>query len=383
VPRRVARPTGSGVRIRKVSSKADLRRFVVLPYRLYRNDPVWVPPLRVEQMRQCNPLRNPMLAHCTVQLFLAEDNDQVVGRIAAFVDHLAVRHWGEPIGLFGSFECVQDPAVSRLLLETAREWLRGQGMRSMRGPWSFASQEWGLVVEGFDIPPVIMAPHNPPWYHDHLLAFGLAKVKDLLVYEADTAKGYRIPERYLTVTDLVQKRHRITVRSVNTKRLEEDIAVLVDVANRSISRNWGFYPATREEGRALARDIRPILDPELVLIAEGPAGDPIGFAITLPDINVLLRGLDGRLLPFGWLRLLTGRKGLTQYRMWAIGVVPEYQQRAVDALLYRRTHDVLAPRGNVRLEANYILEDNARMTNAMRNLGLRQIRRYRVYERPI
>ncbi|HVN30989.1 MAG TPA: hypothetical protein VMT45_03300 [Thermoanaerobaculaceae bacterium] len=372
------------VKVRRVAARADLRRFVGLPYRLYRNDPVWVPPLRTEQRKQCDSRRNPMLDHCTVELFLAEDgNTHVVGRVAAFVDHLAVRHWGDPVGLFGSFECSNDPVASRLLLEAAREWLRGQGMRSMRGPWSFASQEWGLVVEGFERPPVIMAPHNPPWYNDHLLAFGLAKAKDLLVYVADTTEGYRIPERYLTVTDLVQKRYGITVRPVNMKHLEKDIAILVEVANRSISSNWGFYPATEAEGRALARDIKPILDPELVLIAEDSAGEPIGFAITLPDINVLLRGLNGRLLPLGWWRLLTGRKRLSQYRMWAIGVVPEYQQRAVDALLYRRTHDVLNPRGNVRLEANYVLEDNVRMTNAMRNLGLEQIRRYRVYEMPI
>jgi GNAT superfamily N-acetyltransferase len=324
-----------------------------------------------------------MLDHCTVALLLAEDGGEVVGRISAFVDHLAVRHWDDPVGLFGSFECVNDTEVSRSLLEKAREWLRGQGMRSMRGPWSFASQEWGLVIEGFETPPVIMAPHNPPWYNDHLLAFGLEKAKDLLVYEADTGEGYRIPERYLTVTDMVQERYGITVRPVNMKHLEEDIAILVEVANRSLSDNWGFYPATEAEGRALAHDIKPILDPELVLIAEDSAGQPIGFAITLPDINVLLRGLEGRLLPFGWFRLLTGRKQLRQYRMWAIGVVPEYQRRAVDALLYRRTHDVLKPRGKIRVEANYVLEDNARMTNAMRNLGLQQIRRYRVYEMPI
>jgi hypothetical protein len=371
------------MRIRQVASRRDLRHFVGLPYRLYRNDPVWVPPLRTEQRKQCDPRRNPMLAHCSVQLFLAENDGEVVGRIAAFVDNLAVRHWGESVGLFGSFECVSDPDASRPLLEAAREWLRGQGMRSMRGPWSFASQEWGLVVEGFDRPPVIMAPHNPPWYNDHLLAFGLAKAKDLLVFLADTGEGYRIPDRYLTVTDLVQKRYGITVRAVNMNHLEEDIAILVEVANRSLSGNWGFYPATEAEGRALAHDIKPILDPKLVLIAEDSAGEPIGFAITLPDINVLLRGLNGRLFPFGWWRLLTGRKTLSQYRMWAIGVVPEYQQRAVDALLYRRTHDVLNPRGNVRVEANYVLEDNVLMTNAMRNLGLRLIRRYRVYEMPI
>jgi hypothetical protein len=371
------------MRIRQVASRRDLRRFVELPYRLYRDDPVWVPPLRAEQKKQYDRRRNPMLDHCTVKLFLAEDGGEVVGRVAAFVDHLAVRHWGEPVGLFGSYECVDNREVSGALLEAAREWLREQGMHSMRGPWSFASQEWGLVVEGFETPPVIMAPHNPRWYNDHLLAFGLAKAKDLLVYVADTGEGYRIPERYLTVTDLVQARYGITVRSADMKRLQEDIAILIEVANRSIARNWGFYPATEAEGRALARDIRPILDPELVLIAEGAGGEPIGFAITLPDINVLLRGLNGRLWPFGWWRLLTGRRKLTQYRMWAIGVVPEYQQRAVDALLYRRTHDVLTPRGDVRLEANYILEDNVRMTNAMTNLGLAQIRRYRVYEMPI
>ncbi|MBZ5589855.1 MAG: N-acetyltransferase [Acidobacteriia bacterium] len=371
------------MKLRRVTSKAELTRFIELPYRLYRDDPVWIPPLRTEQRKQVDRRRNPMLDHCSVELFLAEDRSKTVGRIAAFVDHLAVRYWGEPVGLFGSFECIDDRAASRLLLEAAQEWLRGQGMRSMRGPWSFASQEWGLVVEGFDLPPVIMAPHNPPWYNDHLLAFGLGKAKDLLVYVADTGKGYRIPARYLEITESVQRRYGITVRPVNTKRLEEEIAVLVEVANRSIARNWGFYPATEAEGRALARDIKPILDPDLVLIAEGPDGKPIGFAITLPDINVLLRGLDGRLLPFGWWRLLTGRGRLTQYRMWAVGVVPEYQARAVDAILYRRTHEVLTARGDVRVEANYILEDNVRMTNAMRNLGLEQIRRYRVYEMPI
>lgn len=371
------------MKIRRVDSSAGLRRFAELPYRLYRDDPVWVPPLRAEQRKQFDRRRNPMLDHCTVELFLAEDGGRTVGRIAAFVDHLAVRHWGEPVGLFGSYECEDDREASRLLLDAAREWLRGRGMRSMRGPWSFASQEWGLVVEGFELPPVIMAPHNPPWYNDHLLAFGLAKVKDLLVYVADTGKGYAIPARYLEITRAVQERLGVTVRRVDVKHLERDISTLVDVANRSIARNWGFYPATEAEGRALARDIRPILDPELVLVAEAADGKAIGFAITLPDINVLLRGLNGRLLPFGWWRLLTGRRRIAQYRMWAIGVVPEYQARAVDALLYRRTHEVLSPRGDVRLEANYILEDNARMTNAMANLGLEQIRRYRVYEMKI
>jgi len=371
------------MRVRRVDSKADRRAFVELPYRLYRDDPIWVPPLRLEQRNQIDARRNPMLDHCTVQLFLLEDDGKVIGRVSAFVDHLAVQHWGKPVGLFGSYECVRDSEASRLLLDAARGWLRERGMPSMRGPWSFASQEWGLVVEGFEPPPVIMAPYNPPWYNDQLLAFGLAKAKDLLVYVADTTEGYDIPRRYLELTDRVQRRYGIAVRSVDVKKLDAEVATLVDVANRSIAQNWGFYPATAAEGRAMARDMRQIIDPEVVLLAEERDGRAIGFAISLPDINVLLRGLGGRLLPFGWLKVMRGIKRLKQYRMWALGVVPEYQRRAVDALLYRKTYEALYPRGGVRLEANYVLEDNAPMNNALHNLGLTLLRRYRVYEMAI
>ncbi len=372
------------MRILPVRSRADLRRFVDLPYRLYRDDPVWVPPLRLEQRQRVDPKRNPMLRHCTCEPFLATDDaGRVVGRVAAFVDKLALEHWGRPIGLFGSYECIDDAGVSAALLGAARDWLRGRGMSVMRGPWSFASQEWGLVVEGFTPPPVLMAPYNPAFYNDQLLAFGLTKAKDLLAFVADTTTGYRIPERYLALTDRVQERYGVTVRSIDMRRLEEEVTTIVGLANRSIAENWGFYPATAEEGKAMARDLRMVVDPEIVMIAEDARGVPIGFAITLPDLNVLLRGLGGRLLPFGWLKLLRGRKHLKQFRMWAIGVVPEYQRRAVDALLYRRVHEVLSPRGGVRLEANYILEDNAAMINAMENLGLDPLRRYRVYEMAI
>jgi len=368
--------------IQRVATKNDLRRFIELPYRLYRGDPNWVPPLRSEQWGQFDRQRNPMLDHCTYDLFLLLDGGQVVGRIAAFVDHLGVEHWGQPIGLFGSYECVDDLQGARMLLEAARAWLREHGMTTMRGPWSFASQEWGLVVEGFTPPPVIMAPYNPPYYNDHLTSFGLQKAKDLLVYYVDAREGYRIPERYLVLTDTVQRRLGVTVRAVDMKHLEEDVAKIVQISNIAIAPNWGYYPVTEAEGRAMARDLRQIVQPEAVLIAEGPHGEAIGFAITLPDINVLLRGLNGRLWPFGWLKLLWGLPRLKQYRMWALGVVPEYQRKAVDALLYRRTHEALHPRGE-RMEINYVLEDNAPMLNALHRLGAKPLRRYRVYEMAI
>jgi GNAT superfamily N-acetyltransferase len=323
-----------------------------------------------------------MLNHCTYALFLAVESGQCVGRISAFVDHLALDHWKQPIGLFGSFECVEDNAVSAGLLNAARDWLRAKGMTSMRGPWSFASQEWGLVVEGFTPSPVILAPYNPPYYNDFLTQFGLDKAKDLLVYVIDAREGYQIPARILELTKKVEKRYNVRVRPVDMRRLETDVVTILNLANESISDNWGFYPVTEEEARVMAHDLRQIIRPQAVLIAETAAGRPIGFAMTLPDVNIILKGLNGSLLPFGWLKMLTQLPRLNQYRMWALGVIPEFQGKAIDTLLYRATYEAIYT-DRIRLEINYVLEDNDRMNNALMKLGVKHLRRYRVYEMSI
>jgi ribosomal protein S18 acetylase RimI-like enzyme len=368
--------------IRKVEGKADLRRFIEFPYWLYRDDPIWVPPLRSDQWGQFDPKRNPMLDHCQYDLFLLVDGKQVIGRISAFIDSLAVEAWGEPIGLFGSYECIDNEEGAQMLLAAACDWLRKRDMTAMRGPWSFASQEWGLVIEGFEPPPVILAPYNPPYYIDQLTAFGLRKVKDLIVYYVDAEEGYEIPERYLTLTDRVMARYGVTVRSVDMSRFEEEVAAIVGVINTSIADNWGFYPVTQDEARVIAHDLKQIINPATVLIAEDRDGQAIGFSIPIPDVNTILHKMNGRLLPFGWLKLLLGMPRIRQYRLWALGVLPEYHRKGVDALLYRRTYEVLRP-ANARIEVNYVLEDNVPMNNALRRLGVRDLRRYRVYEMPI
>lgn len=370
------------MQIISVQTPEDLKAFIELPYQLYKNDPVWVAPLRSEQAAQFVPAKNPMLDHCTYTLFLAKEGDRVVGRISAFLDHLALDHWKQPIGLFGSFECIEDEQVGLALLGAARDWLAEKGMKAMRGPWSFASQEWGLVVEGYTPDPVIMGPYNPPYYNDYLLKFGLQKAKDLMVYVIDAKDGYQIPERYLTLTDKVQKRYGIKVRPVNMKNLEADVVAIMDLANTSISDNWGFYPVTNAEARALAHDLKDVINPKGALIAEDCNGKPIGFAISLPDINLLIKGLDGRMGPRLIWRMLFKLPHLHQYRMWALGVVPEYQSRAVDTLLYRATYEGLyCP--TTRMEINYVLEDNDRMNNALYKLGVKNLRRYRVYEKTL
>lgn len=368
--------------IRPVENRRDLKAFIDLPYQLYRRDPVWVAPLRSDQEAQFDPNQNPLLEHCKWRLFLLESDGKPIGRIMAMVDTLANDYWKNPIGLFGYFESPRDPEAAFLLLDAAREWLRMQGMQSMRGPWTFVSQEWGTVIEGFEPSPVVMAPYNPPFYGQLLEGFGLHKAKDLLCWEVSAADGYRIPDRILDLTDAIARRYRIHVRTLDMKRFEAEVKLIEELSNVSISGNWGYSPVTEAEVRATARDLRPVIQPEAVLFAEDDDGRPVGFAIAIPDVNRLLKGMRGSLLPFGWLKLLIGIPGLRRYRMFALGVIPEYQGKAVDSLIYRALYEKLyCP--EFWMEVNYVLEDNYRMVNAVKKLGARLLRRYRVYEMAI
>ncbi len=368
--------------IHKVENAGDLKTFIQFPYHYYKNDPVWVAPLRSELAGQFNLEKNPFLAHCTYALFLLMDNGLPVGRIAAFVDHLAVDFWQSPIGLFGYYECLSSVDYSKKLLDTARDWLLSQGMKFMRGPWSFVSQEWGSVVEGFEPSPVVMSPYNPPIYNQHYVDFGLEKVKDLLVYMIDAHKGYQIPERILKLTDKVADRYKVNTRMLNMKNLDKDVETIISLSNASLITNWGYSPVTDDEVRAVVRDLKQIIHPKAVIFAEDVNGKPVGFAIAIPDINVILRGLNGRLLPFGWIKMLRQLPKIRQYRMFALGVIPEYHGKGIDSLLYRALYELIfSP--DLKLEINYVLEDNAPMNNAIMKLGAEPYRRYRVFEMKI
>jgi GNAT superfamily N-acetyltransferase len=367
------------MKIIPVTSQKLLHAFIALPYRLYRNDPLWVPPLRSEVRAQFDPRKNPFLDHCDYQLFLLEQGGTFVGRIAAFVDSVANAYWGEPVGLFGYYECPPDLDASRLLLDSAREWLAAKSMKIMRGPWSFVSQEWGAVVEGFAPQPVIMAPYNPPFYIDHFNAFGLEKVKDLLVYVIDAREGYQIPERILQLTDRVAEKFHIRTRPLDMKNYDRDVETFLDLSNDSLAQNWGYAPVTPSEATALARDLKSILHEKAVIFAEDEAGRAVGFGVALPDINQILIKMNGRMLPFGWLRLLSGLPKLTHYRMFALGVIPEYHGKAIDSLIYRALYEsIFSP--DLRMEINYVLENNGPMNNAILKLGARPLRRYRIFD---
>jgi GNAT superfamily N-acetyltransferase len=365
-----------------VRTKKELNTFINLPYILYKGDPNWIAPLRSDVAGQFDPITNPLLDHCEYELFLLWEDKKVVGRIAAFVDTLAVDYWQEKIGLFGYYECPDDPAASKMLLDTAAQYLLQKGMTIMRGPWSFVSQEWGSVVEGFSPEPVVMSPYNPPYYNQYYEAFGLSKVKDLLVYYIDARENYQIPDRILSLTDKVARRYGVRVRQMDVKNFDRDVQTVIELSNESLAVNWGYSPVTEAEVKAMARDMKPVLHPKAVLFAEDSQGKPIGFAIAIPDINQLIKGLNGHLLPLGIFRLLFGLSRLTQYRMFALGVIPEYHGKGIDSLIYRALYEsCYSP--TVRMEINYVLEDNYSMNNAIIKLGAKPLRRYRVYEKQI
>ncbi len=362
-----------------VKTASAKNTFIDLPYRLYKDDPVWVPPLKDEQRGQFDLVRNPLLEHCEYELFLLQEGGKAIGRIAAFIDRLALAAWGEPVGLFGYFESPNDYTASRLLLDTARDWLLEHGMQRMRGPWSFVSQEWGAVVEGYKPSPVVMAPYNPPFYNDQFSLYGLVKVKDLLVYIVDVKDGYEIPKRILTLTDRVAERYHVRVRPLDMQKYDQEVETIISLSNQSLVNNWGYSPVTEAEVRAMAHDLRPIIHPKAVLFAEDRERKPIGFAIAIPDVNQILKGMNGSLFPFGWAKMLWKLPRLKQYRMFALGVIPEYHGCGIDSLIYRALYETCYS-ADIRVEINYVLEDNYAINNAILKLGAKPLRRYRIYE---
>jgi len=365
-----------------IQSKNDLNKFIELPFQFYKNDPVWVPPLLIELKAQFNFRRNPTLLHLEYELFLLYEGDTIIGRIAAFIDTIALEFWKEPIGFFGYYECIDNLMASKLLLDTAANSLRKRGIKKMRGPWTFVSQEWGLVLEGFTPSPTVMAPYNRPYYNDHLKKYGLEKIKDLLCYYISAQEGYKIPERILNLTDNVARRYGIKVRRIEMKNYEQEVASVVEISNISLIENWGYTPVTKDEADAMARDLKSVIQPNAVLFAEDQSGKPIGFIIAIPDINLILKNLNGKLLPFGWVKLLYGIPRLRHYRIFALAVIPEYQGKGIDSLIYRALYESLYTE-DIWLEINYVLEDNFPMNNAIQKLDAKPLRRYRIYERSI
>jgi GNAT superfamily N-acetyltransferase len=328
--------------------------------------------------------KNPFFEHAEAEYFIAERDGDVVGRIAAISNRLHNETHEDRVGFFGFFESIDDQDVANALLEAAAGWCRALGHDVLRGPTSFSvNDECGLLVDGFDTPPALMMPHNPPYYIGLLERGGLVKAKDLWVYQGGSEQGYvPVPERLARATEMIRQRQGITLRSLNMKNFEGEVERIKELYNSAWEKNWGFVPMTEHEIDHLAEQFKPVVIPEMVPMAEKD-GKLIGFGIALPDLNVIFRtNRSGRLFPM-ILRLLWAlkMKRIRRARILLLGVVPAYRGKGVDAMLYHWIWTKSAERGIYWGEAGWILEDNPAMNAGLEKMTFRVYKTYRLYDR--
>ena len=377
----VTLPARQALEVRPVASRRELNTFIKLPWRLYRNEPNWVPPLVYDRKRFLDRSRNPFFKHAEVELFLAWRGETPVGRISAQIDRNFNEFQDHDWGMFGFFECSDDLEVAQALLSAADSWLRARGRGRMIGPMDFTTNdECGILVDGYEFPPTILTNWHHPYYRELMEGAGLAKAMDLYMWSLDVADRGSVHPAIWRIAADVERKHGITVRNMRKKDMEAEIGRFLKVYNAAWERNWGFVPLTEEEVRHYAKDLKQILDENWAFIAEKD-GEPVGAALTLPDYNQVFRHMNGRLLPFGWAKFLWYKRKIDRVRVFALGVKPEYQHTGVGAKLYEMHWDAGASTGQGRGETGWTLESNTPMNRAMERMGGKIVRTYRIYER--
>jgi GNAT superfamily N-acetyltransferase len=373
------------VDVRPVRGRRDLSRFIKLPFRLHRGTP-WVPPLISERRRFLDRSKNPYFGHGEAEYFLAWRDGEPVGRISAQVDRRWDEFQGGSDGQFGFIECEDDPEAFEALLGAAEQWVRERGRRRILGPMDFTTNdECGLLVEGYELHPMILQPWHPPYYRERMGAAGYEKTMDLLMWHLEMGglkQGDRFADAIHAVADKVESEHGITVRNMRKRDLEAEMGRFMEVYNAAWAPNWGFVPVTDEEVAFQAKSLKQILDERWCFIAERD-GEVLGAACTLPDINQVTEKMNGRLLPLGWAKFLIGRSRIDRVRVFALGVKPEYQHTGIAARFYVRHIETAAELGVPGGETGWILETNEAMNRAMEGMGGTVVKRYRLFEKAL
>jgi len=372
--------TKGNLEVCEVENSSDLRHFIRLPFSIYRDDPNWVPPLISERKAFFDRKKNPFYRAAKTRLFLARRHGQYVGRIATCINFNHNEYHQEKVGFFGFFDVINEYEVADVLFKVAMITIKAEGMERMMGPANFSTNhEVGMLVEGYDSPPVIMMTYNKPYYNEFAEKFGLKKVKDLLAIHID--RQSEMDPRLIRVAERIREREGIVFRTLNMRNFDAEVERINEIYNQAWSRNWGFVPMSKDEFRHMARDMKQIVDPNLVFIAEVD-GKPVGFILSLPNINQVLKYVNGRLFPTGLIKLLWHTKvknKIDSLRILTMGIIPEYQKRGLDNLFYLETFNVGPTRGYMWGEMSWILEDNVMMLRAAENMDGKPYKRYRVY----
>jgi GNAT superfamily N-acetyltransferase len=371
------------VDVRVLAGGRDLKKFIDLPFRLHANQPLWVPPLKLERRIFLNRKMNAFFSHGEAEYFLAWRDGQVVGRISAQVNHAFNDYQQKNWGWFGFLELEDDQEVLDGLLHAAEAWLRTRGKERMVGPASFAmNDESGVLIEGYDLRPMILQPWNPPYYQQRLEQAGMTKAMDLLMWNLEVGNRDKVMPVIWELADKVQSEHGIRVRPMRRRQLRKDMDAFAEVYNSAWSKNWDFVPYSKKDLDAYAQELQLAFDKHWFMIAEREdTGEVVGMAMTIPDLNQVLEKMKGRLLPFGWWHFLRKGRIMDRVRVGFLGVKPEYQHTGVAAKLYQDHFDAAEARPQKGGEMGWILETNTAMNRGMEAMGGKVVKRYRVYER--
>jgi GNAT superfamily N-acetyltransferase len=357
------------VSIRRVQSRRDLKRFVKVPFRLHRDSSQWVAPLIFERMEFLDRDKNPYFEHAEAEFLIAERDGEAVGRISVQVDERWDEYQGGSDAMFGFFESADDPEVAGALLEAAAEWARERGRERLLGPMDFTTNdEIGILIEGFERRPMILEPWHPPYYKDLIEAEGFAKAMDVQMWElqfGDLKEGEKFDPSIHAAAQKALREEGIEIRNMSKRDMAAEVRRFSDVYNEAWGDNWGFVPVTDAEVEFQAKNLKQVIDEDWAYMAEKD-GEVVGAALTLPDINQVMARMNGRLLPFGWLRFLLGKGKVDQLRVFALGVKHAYRHTGVAAGLYLKH-----------------LETNEPMNRAMEGMGGTVVKRYRLFERSL
>jgi GNAT superfamily N-acetyltransferase len=370
-----------GLEIRKVQSKRDLKNFILFPWKVYRNDPQWVPPLITEMKDRLNRKKHPFFEHAEADYFLAYRGPEVVGRIAAILDRNHNESHHEKTAFFGLYESFDDPETARALIDAAAAWGRDRGMDRLRGPVNLSmNDECAFLLEGFDGPPVVMMSYNPKYYLELMDACGLVKAKDLFAFRM--SRGRRRSAKAEELLDRLRSSKQFTFRTVTKARLQQDALDIARIYNAGWRNNWGFVPWTDNEMKHMAKNLAQFADLDLVLFAEHE-GRTVGFACALPDFNQVFIRMNGRLLPFGIFKFLAGRRKITGVRALVFGVIPQYMHTGLAYLLYDEFEKAIIAKSYGWCELSWQLEDNEAINRFAASIGAAPYRKYRIYEKGI
>ena len=371
----------NSVQIIPVANKKEKMEFIKFPWKVYKNDPYWVPPLILDMKNMMDRNKCPFFEHSEADFFIARKNGETVGRIAAILNNRHNQVHKDNIGFFGFFEAINDVDVTRSLLNAAADWCREKNLDSIRGPMNYSQNETcGLLIDSFDSSPVIMMTYNPPYYIDLFEQCGLRKVMDLYAYYLSAEK--ELPERLVRVAERIKKRAGVTIRPINLKNFWSEVERVKKVYNAAWAPNWGFVPLTDNEIKHLAKELKPAIDPDIVFMAEDN-GEPIGFSLALPDFNIAIKKANGRLFPIGLLKILWNKRKIDGVRVIIMGVIPEYQKRGIDSVFYWETYRRGVKKGYKWGEFSWILENNTMMNRAAQMMGAHVYKTYRVYEKAL